>query len=87
MPIRIRTSFSDSGQIAVQDDLWIGFHAVCRPGAGHVVYAGTGSVGMHIRADGSVVKAFKSAGKLTGLLPGATQLSCSAFGQAMISHM
>lgn len=46
----------DPGRIAVQDDLWIGFHAVLRPGAGHVVYAGTGSVAMTIRADGSVLR-------------------------------
>jgi len=46
----------DPARIEVQDDLWIGYHAVFRPGGGHVVYAGTGSVGMHIRADGSVLR-------------------------------
>jgi len=40
----------------VQDDLWIGYHAVFRPGQGHVVYSGTGSVGMHIHADGTVLR-------------------------------
>jgi N-acetylglucosamine kinase-like BadF-type ATPase len=46
----------DPGRIEVQDDLWIGYHAVFSPGQGHVVYSGTGSVGMHIRADGSVLR-------------------------------
>ena len=46
----------DPAVIEVQDDLWIGYHAVFRPGQGHVVYAGTGSVGMHIRVDGSVLR-------------------------------
>ena len=42
--------------VQVRDDMWIAYHAVYRPGAGHVVYAGTGSIGMHIRADGTVVR-------------------------------
>lgn len=42
--------------VAVHDDLWIAYHAVFPPGAGHVVYAGTGSIGLHIRADGSMVR-------------------------------
>lgn len=46
----------DPARIEVQDDLWIGYHAVFKPGQGHVVYAGTGSVGMHIRADGTVLR-------------------------------
>ena len=46
----------DPAAIEVQDDLWIGYHAVFKPGQGHVVYAGTGSVGMHIRDDGSVLR-------------------------------
>ena len=46
----------DPAVIAVQDDLWIGYHAVFKPGQGHVVYAGTGSVAMHIAADGTVLR-------------------------------
>lgn len=42
--------------VVVQDDLWIGYHAAFRPGEGIAVYAGTGSVGMHIRADGTIVR-------------------------------
>jgi N-acetylglucosamine kinase-like BadF-type ATPase len=41
--------------VLVSDDTWIAYHAAFRPGEGHVVYAGTGSVGMHVRADGTVV--------------------------------
>ncbi len=40
----------------VHDDLWIAFHAAFRPGEGHVVYAGTGSIGLHVRADGGVLR-------------------------------
>ena len=46
----------DPAVIEVQDDLWIGYHAVFKPGQGHVVYAGTGSVAMHIAADGTVLR-------------------------------
>ncbi len=42
--------------IEVQDDLWIGYRAVFAPGEGHVVYAGTGSVGMHIGVDGATLR-------------------------------
>ena len=42
--------------VRVEDDLWIGYHAAFAPGAGHVVYAGTGSVGLHITADGSLIR-------------------------------
>lgn len=46
----------DPARIEVQDDLWIGYRAVFRPGEGHLVYSGTGSVAMHMRADGSVLR-------------------------------
>jgi N-acetylglucosamine kinase-like BadF-type ATPase len=42
--------------VQVSDDLWIAYHGVFRPGEGHTVYAGTGSVGMHVRADGTVIQ-------------------------------
>ncbi len=42
--------------VQVHDDMWIGYHAAFRRGAGHVVYAGTGSVGTHVRADGEVIR-------------------------------
>ncbi|MBC7635173.1 MAG: ATPase [Acetobacteraceae bacterium] len=43
-------------QVRVEDDLWIGYHDAFAPGAGHVVYAGTGSVGLHIKADGTLLR-------------------------------
>jgi len=42
--------------IRIEDDTWIAFHAAFRPGEGHLVYSGTGSVGMHIRADGTALR-------------------------------
>jgi N-acetylglucosamine kinase-like BadF-type ATPase len=44
-----------AASVLVSDDIWIAYHGAFRPGEGHVVYAGTGSVGMHVRADGTVV--------------------------------
>ncbi len=46
----------DAADVRVADDVWIAYHAAFRPGEGHVVYAGTGSVGMHVRADGTVIQ-------------------------------
>ncbi|HEX3350459.1 MAG TPA: BadF/BadG/BcrA/BcrD ATPase family protein [Acetobacteraceae bacterium] len=42
--------------VAVEDDIWIAYHAAFAPGEGHVVYAGTGSIAVHIRTDRSVVR-------------------------------
>ncbi len=41
--------------VRVEDDVWIAYHAAFARGEGHVVYAGTGSVGMHVRRDGGIV--------------------------------
>jgi N-acetylglucosamine kinase-like BadF-type ATPase len=46
-----------AARVRVQDDMWIAYHAVFAPGAGHIVYCGTGSVAIHIRADGTLVRA------------------------------
>lgn len=46
----------DAGRVRVMDDMWLAYHAAFRPGEGHVVYAGTGSIGLHIREDGSVLR-------------------------------
>lgn len=43
--------------IAVETDIRIAFRALFRPGEGHIVYAGTGSIGLHIAADGREVRA------------------------------
>jgi N-acetylglucosamine kinase-like BadF-type ATPase len=42
--------------VRVCEDSWIAYHAAFAPGAGHLVYAGTGSIGVHVRADGSMVR-------------------------------
>lgn len=42
--------------VKIEDDIWIACHAAFAPGAGHVVYAGTGSIGAHLRADGTVLR-------------------------------
>ncbi|MBV9813552.1 MAG: hypothetical protein JO326_12445 [Acetobacteraceae bacterium] len=42
--------------VQVEDDIYIAFHAAFAPGEGHVVYAGTGSIGVHVRADGTAVR-------------------------------
>ena len=46
-----------AARVRVQDDMWIAYRAVFAPGAGHIVYCGTGSVAIHIRADGTLVRA------------------------------
>jgi N-acetylglucosamine kinase-like BadF-type ATPase len=46
----------DAARVRVDDDIWIAYHAAFRPGEGHLVYCGTGSIAVHIRADGSVVR-------------------------------
>jgi N-acetylglucosamine kinase-like BadF-type ATPase len=42
--------------VHVEDDVWIAYHAAFRPGEGHLVYAGTGSVGLHLAADGTALR-------------------------------
>lgn len=42
--------------ITVSDDVELAFHAAFRPGAGHLVVAGTGSVGVSISAAGQVTR-------------------------------
>jgi N-acetylglucosamine kinase-like BadF-type ATPase len=49
------TLIVEPDQIAVGNDMWIAYHAVFAPGEGHVVYAGTGSIAIHLRPDGSAV--------------------------------
>lgn len=46
----------DPARVGVADDVWISYHAAFRPGEGHVVYAGTGAVGMHVRVDGTRIQ-------------------------------
>jgi N-acetylglucosamine kinase-like BadF-type ATPase len=42
--------------ITVTDDVELAFHAVFRPGEGHLIVAGTGSVGLSIAARGAITR-------------------------------
>ena len=43
--------------VRIEDDMWIAYHALFAPGAGHIVYAGTGAIAVHITADGTTLRA------------------------------
>lgn len=43
--------------VTVQDDLWLAYHAAFEPGAGILVYAGTGSAACHVTTEGRVLRA------------------------------
>ncbi len=43
--------------VSVTNDVNLAYRAAFAPGEGHLVYAGTGSVSLHIRADGTEVRA------------------------------
>ena len=45
-----------SSAVKIVDDMWIAFHTVFEPGNGVVVYSGTGAVGTHIDATGTIRK-------------------------------
>lgn len=42
--------------IGLDDDIALAYRAAFRPGEGHLVSAGTGSIGLHIAADGTVIR-------------------------------
>ena len=42
--------------ILVSDDMELAFRAAFAPGAGHLISAGTGSIGLHIAADGRTIR-------------------------------
>jgi N-acetylglucosamine kinase-like BadF-type ATPase len=46
----------DAGIITLGDDMELAFLSAFSPGAGHLVAAGTGSIGLHIAADGKVTR-------------------------------
>jgi N-acetylglucosamine kinase-like BadF-type ATPase len=46
----------DAGIITLGDDMELAFFSAFAPGAGHLVAAGTGSIGLHIAADGTVTR-------------------------------
>ena len=41
---------------ALSDDMELAFRAAFAPGAGHMVSAGTGSIGLHLSADGEIIR-------------------------------
>lgn len=44
-------------KILVVDDMWLGYRARFAPGDGIIVYAGTGSIGYHLGAEGEIIRA------------------------------
>lgn len=42
--------------IRLSDDMELAFRATFAPGNGHLVSAGTGSIGLHLRADGEIIR-------------------------------
>ncbi len=46
----------DGSAVRVQDDIELGYRVLFAPGEGHLIAAGTGSVGVHITADDQVVR-------------------------------
>lgn len=48
--------FGAAVRITVSDDVELAFHAAFRPGAGHLVIAGTGSVGLSVSVAGQVTR-------------------------------
>ncbi|WDR06252.1 BadF/BadG/BcrA/BcrD ATPase family protein [Devosia rhodophyticola] len=43
-------------RLQITDDMDLAYHAAFAPGAGHLISAGTGSIGLHIAADNSVIR-------------------------------
>ncbi|WP_052732105.1 N-acetylglucosamine kinase [Devosia geojensis] len=43
-------------RVGASDDMELAFRATFAPGAGHLISAGTGSVGLHVAADGELVR-------------------------------
>jgi N-acetylglucosamine kinase-like BadF-type ATPase len=46
----------DTARVQIDDDMWIAYHAAFKPGEGHLVYCGTGSIGVHVAKNGKVVR-------------------------------
>ena len=44
-------------RVQVRDDLWLAHRARFAPGTGILVYCGTGSAAVHVRADGALIRA------------------------------
>lgn len=46
----------DPARVALSDDMELAFRAAFAPGTGHLVSAGTGSIGLHLAADGTILR-------------------------------
>lgn len=46
----------DPATVRLGDDMELAFRATFAPGTGHLVSAGTGSIGLHLRADGGLIR-------------------------------
>lgn len=45
-----------AAHVGLSDDIELAFRATFAPGAGHLVSAGTGSIGLHIRGNGEIIR-------------------------------
>ncbi len=45
-----------AGSIRLTDDMELAYRAAFAPGAGHLISAGTGSIGLHVTADGQIIR-------------------------------
>jgi len=50
------TLMIEPAAVLVSDDIELAFRAAFAPGSGHLISAGTGSIGLHITADGSSIR-------------------------------
>ena len=50
------TLMIEPAAVLVSDDMELAFRAAFAPGTGHLISAGTGSIGLHIAADGSSIR-------------------------------
>jgi N-acetylglucosamine kinase-like BadF-type ATPase len=46
----------DPAHVLLSDDMELAYRATFAPGAGHLVSAGTGSIGLHLKADGEIIR-------------------------------
>lgn len=53
----VKTLFGiEPDAVQLSDDMELAFRAAFAPGAGHLVSAGTGSIGLHLKGDGEIIR-------------------------------
>ena len=52
----MQENFAGAGDIVLMDDILLAYLTQFEPGEGHLVSAGTGSIGVHVGADGAMVR-------------------------------